>query len=192
MVEMDSALIVSSGERGLSVLSQILRQAGVERLSTAPTAALAKQMLVENEFDLCMINSPLSDETGERLALNIASRGNSEVILCVRAEVFEEVSAHVEDAGVLTVSKPIQRALLWNTLKVAISAHRRVQRFQAENTRLIHRIEDIRMVDRAKCLLISYLGMSEEEAHRYLEKQAMDTRRSKREVAEQILKNYEG
>ena len=51
------------------------------------------------------------------------------------------------------------------------------------------RIEDIRVVDRAKCILISSMNMSEKEAHRYIEKRAMDMRISRRAVAEEILEN---
>ena len=43
-------------------------------------------------------------------------------------------------------------------------------------------------MDRAKCVLIEYLKMTESEAHRFIEKQAMDMRITKREVAERILK----
>ena len=50
------------------------------------------------------------------------------------------------------------------------------------------KIQDIRTIDRAKCLLIQYSGMSEEQAHRYLEKQAMDRRMTRREVAEEVLR----
>ena len=56
---------------------------------------------------------------------------------------------------------------------------------------LEQKIEDIRIIDRAKCILISHLSMSEPEAHRYIEKQAMDMRLTRRKVAEQILKIYE-
>ena len=54
--------------------------------------------------------------------------------------------------------------------------------------RLEQKIQDIRTIDRAKCLLIQYSGMSEEQAHRYLEKQAMDRRMTRREVAEEVLR----
>ena len=55
---------------------------------------------------------------------------------------------------------------------------------------LQEKMADIRAVNRAKWLLISQLGMSEPEAHRYLEKQAMDQCVSKRELAESIIKTY--
>ena len=53
------------------------------------------------------------------------------------------------------------------------------------------KIEELRIVNRAKFVLIAYLKMSEATAHRYIEKQAMDMRITKREVAESILKTYE-
>ena len=49
----------------------------------------------------------------------------------------------------------------------------------------------MRLIDRAKCVLIQYLTMTEPQAHRYIEKQAMDTRTTRREVAQQILRTYE-
>ena len=52
------------------------------------------------------------------------------------------------------------------------------------------KIDEIRLVNRAKWLLIECLSMTEADAHRYIEKQAMDLRLSKREVAENIIKTY--
>ena len=56
---------------------------------------------------------------------------------------------------------------------------------------LKQRMEDIAVIDRAKMLLISHLAFSEAQAHRYIEKQAMDMRATKRAIAEEILKTYE-
>ena len=49
----------------------------------------------------------------------------------------------------------------------------------------------IRLVDRATCVLIQYSDFTEQQAHRYIEKKAMDQRVSRREVAEDILRIYE-
>ena len=74
---------------------------------------------------------------------------------------------------------------------MAGAVHKKLQAMQRENSKLQQKIEDIRITQRAKGVLMSYLGMTEEEAHKYIEKQAMDTRMSKRAVAEGILKIYE-
>jgi response regulator NasT len=82
--------------------------------------------------------------------------------------------------------------IFWNILELAIDTQIKLQEVQKENRELKQKIENIRIIDRAKCILISRLNLSEEEAHRAIEKQAMDMRASKRAIAEGILKTYEG
>ncbi len=188
---MESALIVSSTEKSAAFLTEILNATSVSQITTLQSAGEARRVLVERDFDLVLINAPLCDESGEGLSRHIASRGVAQVILAVKNEYFDAVSAVCEGDGVLTVSKPVNRAVFWAALKLAAAARNRLKRMQDENSRLKQKIEDIRIVDRAKCILISHLNMSEQQAHRYMEKQAMDTRAAKRAVAEGILKTYE-
>jgi AmiR/NasT family two-component response regulator len=188
---MESALIVSSSEKGTALFSEILNAASIGHIVTLTTCGEARRLLLERDFDLVVINAPLRDESGESLSRHIVSKGVSQVILVVKSEYFEEVSAQTEEYGILTIAKPINRTLLWSALKLAKSAGLRLKSMQTENNKLKQKIEDIRIVDRAKCILISYLGMNEQQAHRYIEKQAMDMRTTKRAVAEGILKTYE-
>lgn len=188
---MDSALIVSSSDKGVAYLTQLLNSASVSHIVTLASGGEARRLVLERDFDLVIINAPLKDEFGESLSCHIASKGISQVILLVKGEHFDEVSAATEEYGVLTVSKPVNTDLFWAALKLAKSMHAKLKRMQTENNKLKQRIEDIRIIDRAKCVLISYLSMTEQEAHRYIEKQAMDMRITKRAVAEGILKMYE-
>ena len=66
-----------------------------------------------------------------------------------------------------------------------------ISRLKSENERLQEKIAEIRLVDRAKCALIQYADMTEPQAHRYIEKQAMDLRRTRLDIAQSILKAYE-
>jgi len=188
---MESALIVSTTQKSIDFFTEMLNAASIGQIVTVHSCGEARRLFLERDFDLVIINAPLRDESGESLARYIASKGMSQVILVVKSEYFEDVSAHTEEEGVLTVAKPINKSIFWATLKLAKSANARLKRMQAENSKLKQKIEDIRIIDRAKCLLISYLKLSEQEAHRFLEKQAMDMRVTKRAVAEGILKMYE-
>jgi response regulator NasT len=188
---MESALIVSNTEKGVSFLSEILAEADFPSIYSCKTAGAARRRLIDSEYDLCIVNSPLPDEPGELLAKNIITGGTSEVILIVRSEYFEEVAHSVEDYGIVTIAKPINRTLFWGALKLTQAAHRRISRMRSENEKLLQKIEDMRTIDRAKLLLVSYLRMTEPEAHKYIEKQAMDMRMTRRAVAEGILKTYE-
>jgi len=188
---MKSALIVSSTEKGTEFLTELLNAANISQIAAIKTAGEARRLFLEHDFDLVIINAPLKDETGESLSRHIASKGISQVMLVVKSEYYDAVSAVCEDDGVFTVAKPVNKAVFWSALKLTKAAQNRLKREQAENTRLKQKIEDIRIVDRAKCILISHMNMSENEAHRYIEKQAMDMRASKRSIAEGILKTYE-
>ena len=188
---MDSALIVSCSEKSIAFFTEMLISASISHIVTLQSCAEARRLILNRDFDLVIINAPLRDEPGESLSRHIASRGVSQVILVVKREFFEEVSLRTGDAGVLTIAKPFNKPLFWSALMFAKSVGTRLKFMQSENIKLKQKIEDIHIVDRAKCILISYLRMSEHEAHRYIEKQAMDMRTTKRMVAEGILKTYE-
>lgn len=187
---MDRALIVSYSKNISDSLTEMLRQASVIDITTMSNGGEARRAAIDKDFDLYIINTPLPDEFGERLALNIASNGISVVILIVKAEFYDDVSERVEDYGIITIAKPINRTLLWNAIKLAIAMHKKVKALHDENKRLIQRIEDIRTIDKAKCVLISVFSFTESEAHRYIEKRAMDMRITRRKVAEEILSMY--
>jgi response regulator NasT len=96
----------------------------------------------------------------------------------------------MENFGVLVVQKPIIREVFFQTLGLAKSLRRRLVGMQNENEKLQKKIDEIKVVDQAKWTLIRTLGMNEEQAHRYIEKQAMDMRRSRYDIASCILKTY--
>jgi response regulator NasT len=188
---MESALIVSRVEKSTDFLMEMLHAAGIHQVAALRSGNEARRRLCEHDFDLVIVNSLLRDESGEKLSRDIASNGTTQVILLVKSEYFDAVSSLCEGDGVLTIAKPVNKAMFWSALMFAKSAHNRINRLHTENARLQQKIEDIRIVDRAKCILISYLGMSEQEAHRHIEKQAMDLRATKREIAQGLIKTYE-
>ena len=64
-------------------------------------------------------------------------------------------------------------------------------RLEDENKKLQQKISEVRIVDRAKCILIQHLEMTERQAHHYIEKQSMDLRQSRIVTAQNILKTYD-
>ena len=70
------------------------------------------------------------------------------------------------------------------------SARERLRQFEKKTISIEDKMAEIRLVNKAKWLLISELKMSEPDAHRYVEKQAMDRCVSRRFIAEEIIKTY--
>jgi response regulator NasT len=188
---MENALLVSQSEKDTALFTGYLNAASINKVTSLQSCNSARRLIQKQDFDLIIVDSPLQDESGENFSRHVAARGVSQVILLVKSDSFDSVSAACEDDGVLTIAKPVDKFLLWSALSLAKSVQNRVKRIQAENTQLKRKIEDIRIIDRAKWILISSMKMNEHEAHRYIEKQAMDMRSSRRIIAENILKRYE-
>lgn len=174
------------------MLCEVLAGMQITGVQTLLSGTECRRSLTENDYDLVLINTPLADEFGHELAVHAAESTGAGVVLLVKAELADEVSGKVEDAGVFVVGKPLNRALLFGAVKLALAAHRRMAGLQRQNDVLQQKIEDIRLVDRAKCALIQYCQFTEPEAHKYIEKEAMDRRCTRREVALRILHTYEG
>jgi response regulator NasT len=189
-IMMKSALILSGTDKSALFFLNLLNTAGIKQTTVLHSVGEARRLLLEQEFDLIIVDAPLSDESGELFSRNIASKNMAQVILVVKTEHFSAVSAACEEDGVLTIAKPLNTEFFWSALSLAKAASSKIKRIQAENAKLKQKIEDIRVIDRAKCLLISYVNLSEQEAHRFIEKQAMDLRSSKRTIAEEILRTY--
>lgn len=188
---MDSALIISESDKGNDFFVNMLRQLSCSKATSVKTCGETRRLMLSRNYDIFIINSPLIDESGENLAIHIATRSSSQVILIVKPESYDAISSKVEDFGVITLTKPLNRHIFWTSLKLAKASAKRLQMLQSENNKLTQKIDDIKIVERAKYILISYLTMSEPDAHKYIEKQAMDLRVSKRKIAEKILKTYE-
>ena len=97
-----------------------------------------------------------------------------------------------QDTLGLVVAKPLNRAALLQAIRMGKAMHGRMMHMKAENDKLQKKLEELRCVSRAKCILIEREQYTEEQAHRYIEKLAMDTRRNRREVAMEILSRYVG
>lgn len=188
---MEKALIVSSNKTSVNFFTEMLHLASVTNITLAQTCEDAVNFVACDDYDYVIINSPLKDGLGYKFAKETATKGVSQVIFVVNNDYYEKIIADVSNIDILTVSKPVNKAVFWSSLKLAKSANHRVKIVQNENIKLKKQLQDVTVINRAKCILISYLGMSEEEAHKYIEKQAMDVRQTKRIVAEGILKTYE-
>ena len=183
-------LIAGANDRTFDSLRELLPPDSYEPPLRAGSAGEAKRMLLETDVDLVILNAPLRDEFGTQLALNLA-QDNLCGLMLVPAESFDAVCYKVEDEGILTLSKPVSRSGLLGAIKLLTAMRGKLRKLDRQNQALQEKMQDIRTVNRAKWLLIEIKRMTENEAHYYIEKQAMDMRLSRREVAENIIRTYD-
>ncbi len=185
-----SVLVVSSSSKFTTSLLPLLPINEFGPIDTAKNFGEARRKLLERNFDIVLINTPLTDDFGIRLAIDTAADSKSGVLMFVKNDVYDEVTDKVIDYGIYTLAKPVSVSLLHQILKNMYAVQERFRRIEKKNATLEEKMEEIRLVNHAKWVLIENMNVSEEEAHRAIEKQAMDTRQTKREVAEAIIKLY--
>ncbi|MBQ2887772.1 MAG: ANTAR domain-containing protein [Firmicutes bacterium] len=185
-----SVLVVSSSENFNSALTSLLPDATYQPVHIASSISAAKRITAERNFDHIIINSPLPDDPGTRFAIDCCVSANTVVLLLVKSEIHAEIHDKVAEHGVFTLPKPTSRPTIIQALSWLASAREHLRRFEKKTLSIEEKMEEIRIVNRAKWLLISELKLNEPEAHRYIEKQAMDRCVSKRKVAEDIIRTY--
>ncbi|MCR5530770.1 MAG: ANTAR domain-containing protein [Lachnospiraceae bacterium] len=185
-----SVLLVSAKSPVNTALSQLLPDVRYSPVLSVPNISAARRMISEQHFDYVIINAPLSDEVGTRFAIDTAQLNGTVVLLLVPSEHHADIREKVVEHGVYTLSKPTSQPLLMLALEWMQSARERLRKSEKTTLSVEAKMEEIRLVNRAKWQLISSLNMDEQTAHRYIEKQAMDRCISRRLVAEEILHTY--
>ena len=137
--------------------------------------------------DATIVAVGLSDGDGVEAARQVMARCPCPLVL-LTSRTDPDVAARAAGAGVLGfLAKPLRPEELGPALDLAVSRFRELEAVRKENEDLKRRLESRRLVDRAKALLIQRMGLTEAEAHRRLQKTAMDTRRPIAAIAEAVL-----
>lgn len=186
-----TALCISGSEKGADFIRSLFDGQAETEAVCVGSAAAASAMLRTKKFDLCLINAPLPDGDAAQLATEITAAHNTAVLLFVKAEDYDRTVEETASYGVFTVAKPGSAKFFQQALQLVCTVKRREKAEDAKLLQMQAKLDEIKIVNRAKLVLIQYLKMDEAKAHRYIEKQAMDRRITRREVAEIIISTYE-
>ena len=186
-----SVLVVSAAEKLNTALAALLPEAHYSPVQFVTSVGAAKRLWSERSFDFVIINSPLPDDAGARFAIDAGSGAGTVVLLLARAEVHDQLRDRVTDYGVFTLPKPVSTPSMLLALDWMAGMRERLRHLEKKTLSVEEKMEEIRLVNRAKWLLIECLHMTEPEAHRYITRQAMEQRVSKKELAESIIRTYQ-
>ena len=185
-----SVLIMSDGEKFFASLSPLLPERTFSPVVRVSDVATAKRAMLEREYDIVLINAARADDRAAKLAIDVCADKASIAILFVKRELYAETYAKVSDFGALPLPVPSSPQMVVQALDWARATRERMRRYEKSQQTVEQKMEEIRAVNRAKWLLIDVLKMTEADAHRYIEKQAMDRCVSKLEVAKGIINTY--
>lgn len=190
-----NVLTAAGKEESIQLLRQILRSvsgAGQLRVLQAATLEQIRRGVsgagAQAPADLLIAVMPLSDGTGVEGIIDVAQRHPQLMtILLVRQETYEQVSYQCRNQQVFVIAMPFKRQVLAEAASFMLRIRTVMDDKDKELARLRKNLNEIRVITRAKLYLMQTRAMTEEEAHYYLEKEAMDRSLTKKEVAEEIL-----
>ena len=180
-------LVISSYEKFAASVERALSDGRYREIEVRKSASLARRELLERSYDIAIINVPLSDEPGVDLALDIATRSTTGVIITASSEISEDVAERVTDYGIIVIAKPATVKAVSRSVRLMCAIQDRLKKTEKKVLTLEEKMDEIRIVNRAKWKLIETQGMSEDDAHKYIGKLAMDQCITRREAAEAIL-----
>lgn len=184
------ALIISQNEEMRDNLALTVKSCGFTSISVSDGSG-ARNTVTSGEFDLIILNTPLSDEYGLELAAYIMDNTASALIVTAAQKNYDEIFHKIGEKGCYILSKPFTKSVLVQAINFTVSARNMLLKNEMERKALEKKLYNLKQINRAKCVLIQYLRITEEDAHRQIQKRAMDQRVPEVEVALDILKTYE-
>jgi response regulator NasT len=168
-------------------LKEILQEEGYDVVADTGRGDEVVELVREHGPDLAILDIKMPGKDGLTAAKEIVDERLAAVLILTAFSQHDLVE-QARDAGVLAyLVKPFQKSDLLPAIEMALGRHEQMVALERENADLAARLEARKLADRAKGRLMDDHGMTEAQAWRFLQKQAMDTRRSIAEVSQSVL-----
>ena len=171
-------------------LVEMLSEEGYEVVGQAGDGETAVALATELRPDLVVMDVKMPKLDGISAAEIIAKERIAPVVILTAFSQRELVERAREAGAMAYVVKPFDKADLVPAIEIARARFAEIHAVEAEVTDLTERLASRKAVDRAKGLLQESLGLTEAEAFRWIQKTAMDLRKSMREVADGVVDHH--
>jgi response regulator NasT len=170
-------------------LAEMLGEEGYDVVGQAADGAKAVELATEHRPDLVILDVKMPVLDGIAAAEQIARERIAPVVI-LTAFSQRDLVERARDAGAMAyLVKPFTRSDLVPAIEIAVSRFAEVGALETEVADLGEQLAARKVIDRAKGILQQELGLGEPEAFRWIQKTAMDLRRSMREVAEGVVEH---
>jgi two-component system, response regulator PdtaR len=168
-------------------LKETLEEEGYEVVGETGRGDEAVELVESLKPDIAILDIKMPGKDGLEAAREIAGPRKAAVLI-LTAFSQRDLIEQARDAGALAyLVKPFQKSELLPAVEVALGRFREMQALDDEVQGLQEQLETRRVVDRAKGILMDKHGMGEADAFGFIQKTAMNERRSMRSVADEVV-----
>ena len=168
-------------------LVELLNDEGYEVVGQAGDGEAAVEMARELEPDLVVMDVKMPKMDGIAAAEIIATERIAPVVMLTAFSQRDLVEQAREAGAMAYVVKPFDASDVVPAIEIAMARYAEIRALDDEIEDLEDRLESRKIIDQAKGILQESLGLTEPEAFRWIQKTAMDLRKSMREVAEGVI-----
>ncbi len=169
-------------------LCERLRMLGHEPVGPAADGAQAVELARESLPDLYLFDVEMPSLDGLQAATQLADEGLRRPVVVVTGVEDPALIERAIGSGVgAYLTKPIDTRELQAAIELTAARHAELRELEAEVDRAQQALEDRKVVERAKGLLMSALGLSENDAFRRLQQTARARNLRLADVASRIV-----
>ncbi len=142
--------------------------------------------------DLLILDYDLGDMTGYQVSEVIIGEGLGSVILLANQIQKDYAEQNFEYPYLICLRKPLNKAVLVNSVEIALKSRKGIKMLEEEIERLKEDIQSRKIIEKAKGILMKALGIDEEEAYARIRKRSMDSQMPMKAVAGVIIATMDG
>ena len=172
-------------------LREMLADAGHEIVGEAANGQEAVKLAKElkPDFIIMDVKMPIMDGI---TAAKIIAADNIAPVLLLTAYSQQDIVEQASEAGVIAyLVKPVREEQLFPAMEIAAKRFQEMQKLNLELGKLKESLETRKLLDRAKGILMTAHGMTEQESYRKMQQFSMAKRISLKELAESIIEAAE-
>ena len=172
-------------------LVEMLTEAGYEVVGQAGDGEAAISITEKEKPDLVVMDVKMPKLDGISAAERIANQRIAPVVI-LTAFSQRDLVERARDAGAMAyLTKPFTFEDLMPAIELAVSRFQEIKQLDAEVTDLQEQLKARKLIEKAKGILMKNLKISEPEAFKWMQKTAMDKRRSMTDVAQLVMDEFE-
>lgn len=179
-------LVISSCKKKLDIIEN-LENCIIDRVEDVSNV---NNLFKNNSYDAIVIDYPLKTEDGVASAIEFTNSTNVGIMILTNSTMAKKIYPIAEHFGFFCVEKTAKLDFFRQAINLVFTMSKRLKHYAKKNEHLEEKVEEIKLISRAKLLLVTKLAFTEEEAHRYIEKQAMNRCVKKVVIAYDIINNY--
>jgi two-component system, response regulator PdtaR len=168
-------------------LKETLEEEGYVVVAETSRGDQVVELVREHRPDLAILDIKMPGGDGLSAAAEITADRLAAVLVLTAFSQRELIDRAREAGAQAYLVKPFQRNDLVPAMELAIGRFEEMKALEDENKDLEARLETRKVVERAKGKLMDELDMKENDAFRWIQRQAMDQRTSMRAVAQRVL-----